>query len=177
MLFYSFDSDEENPLWPCSPRNLLPHVEPAPGEPSRPPPKGRLAQIAEAVRPGTRPPVPRRTGARARLRGRDAAVRASDSRRRLGGSGTFPPRKSLKTNETELEPRRNLPGSEDADPTSVSPDRKELRHRVSSRRRSREIGAAADARLRNFPIRNPLKRPETAKESRRPSLPAWARAP
>src|ERR1700678_613958 len=106
MLFYSFDSDEENPLWPCSPRNLLPHVEPAPGEPSRPPPKGRLSQIAEAVRPGTRPAVPRRTAARARLRGRDAAVRASDSRRRLGGSGTFPSRKSLKTNETELEPRR-----------------------------------------------------------------------
>src|ERR1700678_3678612 len=109
MLFYSFDSDEENPLWPCSPRNLLPHVEPAPGEPSRPPPKGRLSQIAEAVRPGTRPAVPRRTAARARLRGRDAAVRASDSRRRLGGSGTFPPRKSLKTNETELEPRRIPP--------------------------------------------------------------------
>jgi hypothetical protein len=71
----------------------------------------------------------------------------------------------------------NPPGSEDADATSVSPDRKELRHRVRSRRRSLEIGAAADTRLRNFPIRNTLKRLERAKESRRPSLPAWASAP
>jgi len=40
----------------------------------------------------------------------------------------------------------------------------ESRRRVQSRRRSREIGGAADAGRGNFPIHNPLKRLETGKD-------------
>jgi hypothetical protein len=57
-------------------------------------------------------------------------VQASGWRRRLE-SGTFPPRKPLKTNETELESRQFLPVRKDADATSVSPYRKESRDTAS----------------------------------------------
>jgi hypothetical protein len=90
------------------------------------------------------------------------------SRRPLEGSESFPPRKSLKTNETELESHKYSPVR-----------RRPMQRRRPSRRtergrdvlgRSREIAGAADAGRRNFPIRNPLKRFKMAKESGRPSL-------
>jgi hypothetical protein len=146
--------------------------------PQPPPPASRaverartaVAQIEEAARPSRALAVERRTAARdllnARLRERDAAIQGS--RRPLGGSETFPPCKPLKTKETELEFRQIiLPRSEVADAlaATVSPNRKESPPRVHPPRRSREIGGPADARRRNFPIRKPLKRLETAKES------------
>src|ERR1700677_112942 len=141
--------------------------------------RGRLSQIVEAVRPTTRSAVRRRPAARgllnARLRERDAAVRASGSRRRLGRGENFLPQ-TLEDKRNRIGISPNPPRSEDAGATSISPVRKQLGHRVRSRRRSREIGRLADERRRNFPIRNRLKRLEKAKESRRPSLLAPARA-
>jgi hypothetical protein len=109
---------------------------------------------------------------------RDAAVQTSGSRRRLGARETFPPCKPLKTNETELESRQILPCSKEADATAatVSPNQKESRRCVHPRRRSREIGGPAGCGGRNFPVRKPLRRLETEKESGRPSLLAPARA-
>ena len=106
----------------------------------------------------------------ARFRERDAALQASGSRRRRGGNKNFPPCKPLKTNETELESRQIiLPRSEEADATAatISPNQKESRRRVHPRRRWREARGPANAGRRNFPIRKPLKRLKTAKESRR----------
>jgi hypothetical protein len=143
-----------------------------------PPPASRRVERARAsVRdrrgPATAPRARGRTS-HGRERSPECSVFASATqrskrrlRRQLGRRGNFPPCKLLRTNETELESRLILPRSEDVDATAatVAPNRKGSRRRVHPRRRSREIGGPADSGLRNFPIRKPLKRLETAKES------------
>jgi hypothetical protein len=165
-------SDDENPPWPCSPRNPAAACRARRRRAEASNARERLSPTPEAARPSSLG-VGRRTAARglpnARLRERDAAVRASGFWRPLGGSETFPPCKPLKTKETELESRQIiLPRSEQADAmaATVSPNRKESRRRVDRRRRSREIGGSTDAGRRNFPIRKSLKRLKAAKESR-----------
>jgi hypothetical protein len=88
-------------------------------------------------------------------------------KRRVRRGKSFPPCKPLKTNETELESRQILPRSEEP-----------MQRRRTSRRpkKSRDPasilgvvrGKSAARRMprrRNFPIRKPLKRLETEKES------------
>src|ERR1700677_3771191 len=154
-------SDDENPLWPCSPRNPDAACRARRRRAEASNARGRLSQIAEAARPSSALAAGRRTAARgllnARLRERDAAVQASGSRRRLGGSENIPPCKPLKTKETELGSRQILPRSEEADATvaTVSSNQKEAQRRVHPRRRSREIGGPADAGSEIFLSANP----------------------
>jgi hypothetical protein len=131
-------------------------------------------QIDEAAGPSRALTVGRRTAAR------DHGMLASRARRSrpsirfaaaVGWEGIFPPCKPLKSNETELESRqipvRRTPMQ------WLRPSRRT--ERVSTPRPS-SASFAGNRGRRNFPIRNPLKRPDTAKESGRPSLfpPAWA---
>jgi hypothetical protein len=129
--------------------------------------RGRLAQIAEAARPSALAEG-RRTAARgllkARLRERDAAVRASGWRRPLGGGENFLPCKPLKTKETELEFRQIFLRSAETDATAatVSPNQEEPHPKsvlgscgksAGRRMRGGEIFLSANRKRGRFPGR------------------------
>ncbi len=95
----------------------------------------------------------------ARVRERNVAVQASGSRRRLGG-GKFSWLQTIENKRNRIGIPANPPPSAGARamPATAWFTRRELRRHVRPRRRSPEIGEAADAGRGNFPIRNPLKK-------------------
>jgi hypothetical protein len=138
---------------------------------SNPPPASRgvereRAAVADRRGPATEERARGRTShSRARSPGCSAwRARRSDPSVGLAAERKFSSLQSIGIKRNRIGIRQIIPPrSEEADATAatVSPNQKGSRRCVHPGPRSREIGG-----LRNFPIRKPLKRIETAKESR-----------